>query len=49
MLPDYVEAAEVIDSKGDDSEQYELIKGLFKIFSDPTANQRWIRGRKFFK
>jgi Fe-S-cluster containining protein len=40
---------QVIDSKGDDSEQYELIKGLFKIFSDPTVNQRWIRGRKFFK
>ena len=42
-------ASQVIQSMGDDPEQYELIKGLYAIFHDPTVNQRWINGRKFQK
>ncbi len=39
----------VLQTIGDDAEQYELIRGLHLIFQDPSVNQRWINGRKFQK
>ncbi len=40
---------QVLKHNGDDTEKYELLQGLHKLFKNPKAIQRWKSGRKMFK
>lgn len=42
-------AKDAMEAEGDDTESYELIKGMFKILQNPKALQRWKSGKKMFK